>query len=213
MTWNWNARTWKTGTKLLLGFVTVWPVVYMVLFVVLIFSGILLASIFGERGQADSTDLDLIQLERKIQDGQVGELRISSTQIEAIDRNGRHFTTYVSNESTREEIIRQARATDSNGNPRVAKVEENSSEHPAERLLPFGFGLFFMVHLLTILLTFALMPLYIILAVKSPEHDQTMRIVWAVLVATMGMLVMPVYWYLYVWRKPASPPMAGPTSL
>ena len=213
MTWNWDPRTWKTWTKLLLGFVTVWPVIYIVLFVVLIFSGVLLASIFGERGQANSTDLDLIQLERKIQEGQISELRISSTEINAIDRNGRHFKTYVSNESTREEIIRQARTTDSSGNSRVAKVDENSGESAAERLLPFGFGLFFLVHMLTILLTIALMPLYIVLAVKSPEHDQTMRIVWAVLVATMGMLVTPVYWYLYVWRKPKTPPPAAPTSV
>jgi NADH:ubiquinone oxidoreductase subunit 3 (subunit A) len=212
LSWNWNPQTWKTSTKLLLGFVTVWPVIYIVLFIVLIFSGVVLASIFGEREQANGTDLDLIQLERKIQEGQISVLRISSREIEAIDRDGRHFKTYVSNESTREEIIRQARTTDPNGNPRVAKVEENSGEPPAERLLPFGFGLFFLVHMLTILLTFALMPLYIVLAVKSPEHDQTMRIVWAVLVATMGMLVMPVYWYLYVWRKPKTTPPAGPTS-
>jgi hypothetical protein len=47
-----------------------------------------------------------------------------------------------------------------------------------------------------------LMPLYIILAVKNESLDQTMRIVWIVLFATMGVAVNPVYWYLYVWRQP-----------
>jgi len=208
--WNWEPRTWKTSTRILLGVITIWPIIYIGLFILVIFSGIFLAAVFSEREEAASTNLDLIQLERKIQNGEITELRICCREIRATDRNGRRFKADVTNESTREEIVRQARTIGPNNRPLVEKIEENSSAPaaPSERLLPFGFALFFCLHMLTILLTFALMPLYIVLAVKSAEHDQTTRIVWIVLMATMGMLVMPVYWYLYLWRKPRSPATA-----
>ena len=64
----------------------------------------------------------------------------------------------------------------------------------------------FVLHLFTILMMFALMPFYIILAIKNERFDQTMRIVWVVLACTMGMLADPVYWYLYVWRTPTVSP-------
>ncbi len=201
MNWNWDPRTWKTSTKLLLGLATLWPIIYIGLFVVLIFSGVLFGAILSERAGPGSTNLDLIQLEKKIQSGEINELKITANEIVAIDRNGRSFETSVSNESTRAEIIRQAQQLDSNHRPLVSKIEENSSEGPASPIFPIGIGLFFLCHMLTILLMFVLMPLYIILAVKDERHDQTTRIIWVVLLATMGMFANPVYWYLYIWRK------------
>lgn len=78
-------------------------------------------------------------------------------------------------------------------------------------IFPIGIGLFFLCHMLTILLMIVLMPLYIILAVKDERHDQTTRIIWVVLLATMGMFANPVYWYLYIWRK-VSPGAAPPSN-
>ncbi|HEX7723544.1 MAG TPA: hypothetical protein VF397_15395 [Pyrinomonadaceae bacterium] len=210
MNWNWDPRTWKTSTKLLLGLSTLWPIIYIGLFMVLIFSGVLFGAILSERAGPGRTNLDLIQLEKKIQNGEINELRITANEIVAIDRNGRSFETSVSNESTRAEIIRQAQQLDSNNHPRVSKIEENSSEGPASPIFPIGIGLFFLCHMLTILLMFVLMPLYIILAVKDERHDQTTRIIWVVLLATMGMFANPVYWYLYIWRKVS--PLAEPPS-
>jgi hypothetical protein len=46
-----------------------------------------------------------------------------------------------------------------------------------------------------------LIPFYIVLVVKSDRLDETMRIVWVVLICMLGMFAMPVYWYLYVWRN------------
>jgi ATP-dependent Zn protease len=209
--WNWDPRSWRTSTKLLLGGVTLWPIIYIGLFIVLIFSGFLFGAFLSQHQRPNRTDLDLIQLEKKIQNGEIKELRITSTRIEAIDRSNRSFETYVNNDSTREEIIRQARQLDSNQHPRVDKiVDENSSEPPLSPIFPIGFVLFFVCHMLTILLMFVLMPLYIILAVKDERHDQTTRIIWVVLLATVGMLANPVYWYLYVWRK--AEPLADPLS-
>lgn len=207
MNWNWEPRTWKTSIKLLLGLVTIWPIIYIGLFMVVIFGGFFFTALLSQQAERPRSTLDLIQLERKIQNSEIVELKISATEIEAIDRNGRSFVTDVRNESTREEIIRLAREFDSNHTPRVSKIDENSSEPPINRALPFGFAVFIAMHMGTILLMFVLMPLYILLAVKDASHDQTMRIVWIVLMATTGMLVMPVYWYLYVWRKP--PPIAA----
>ena len=81
---------------------------------------------------------------------------------------------------------------------------------PVSPIFPIGIGLFFLCHMLTILLMFVLMPLYIILAVRDERHDQTTRIVWIILICMMGNLAMPVYWYLYVW--PARPAMLSETS-
>lgn len=203
MNWNWNPRSWRTITRLLLGLITIWPIIYIGLFVGLIFSGVVFGALLSRHTQPHGTELDLIQLEKKIQNGEIRELQITSTEIIAIDRNDRSFETYVRNESTREEIIRQAQQLDSDHRPQVERIDENSSRSGAgERLIPIGFLLFFLVHLLTILLMFLLMPLYIILAVQDERHDQTTRIIWVVLFATVGIFANPVYWYLYVWRKP-----------
>jgi hypothetical protein len=58
-------------------------------------------------------------------------------------------------------------------------------------------------------LIMGLMPLYIILAVKSDRLDQNTRIVWVVLLCMMGMFAMPIYWYLYIWSKPRVSPSGG----
>jgi len=182
----------------------------MGIFFVFIFGGLFLGTMFSEPTRRDTTRLDLIQLEKKIQAGEIRELRIRSTEIEAIDRDGRSFETAVDNESTREEIIRQARHLGTNQSPRVEKIDENASEPRVNPIFPIGFVMIFLLHMLTILLMFALMPLYIIFPLKNERLDQTMRIVWVILACTVGMFADPVYWYLYVWRTPAAIPPQPP---
>ena len=210
MTWNWNPHTWKSSTRLLLAVATIWPIVYIPLFVVLAFSGMLFGVMFAEPAQQHSRRLDLIQLEKKIQDGEIRELRITSDEMHAIDRDGHDFHTSVDNESTREELIRQARAPRPDGSARVSKIDENTSRPVLNPLLPVGFLVLFAVHILTVLLMFLLMPVYIILPLKNERLDQNMRIVWVILACTVSLLSHPVYWYLYVWRKPPATPPATP---
>ena len=212
MNWNWDPPTWKKPAKLLLGLLTIWPVLYIPLFLISIFSGMFLSILFGEPSQ-QSSRLDLIQLERKIQSGEIKELKVFPREIRATDRYGRHFETSVDNETTREEIISQARELDSNQRPRVEKIEENASEPQVNLIFPVGFMLVFVLHMFTILLSFLLMPLYIILAVKNERLDQTLRIVWVVLACTVGMFSNPVYWYLYIWRTPKPPATASQSTL
>ena len=104
-------------------------------------------------------------------------------------------------------IIRQARQLDANQRPRVDKIDENTSQRRLNTVFPLGFIAIFFLHMITILLMFGLLPLWLILGtIKNERLDQTMRIVWVVLACTAGLFSNPVYWYLYVWRSQSSPP-------
>lgn len=210
---NWNPGLWKRSTRILLGLVTIWPVIYIGLFVASIFSFMLLMPFAGDRSTGNCGDLDLIQLTEKIENRELKQLTIRSEEIIAADRAGAcDYHTWVPNERTRSEIIRKARATDANNAPLVPKVEEETSQPRLPMVFPIGFIALFALHALTIFLTLALMPLYIVLAVKSDRLDETTRIIWVVLLCMMGMLAMPVYWYLYIWREPPVPPANGPVA-
>jgi hypothetical protein len=210
---NWNPSLWKRSTRILLGLLTIWPVIYIGLFVVSIFSFMLLMPFAADRSTGNCGELDLIQLTEKIQNRELKQLTIKSDEIIATDRVGAcDYHTSVSNERTRSEIIRKAKATDANNAPLVAKVEEETSRPRLPMVFPIGFVALFALHALTIFLTIALMPLYIVLAVKSDRLDETTRIIWVVLFCTIGMLGMPVYWYLYIWREPRVPPANGPVA-
>jgi hypothetical protein len=150
----------------------------------------------------DSQSIDLIQLEQKIQNGELKSLTIRGSEIEAIDRvGGREYNVQVTNERTKGEILRQAREIDAGGKPRVERVEEMSARSVPD-IVPIGFLGLFAVHVFTMFVIMGLMALYIYLAVKSDRLDQTMKIIWTVLICMMGMFAMPVFWYLYVWRDP-----------
>lgn len=202
MNWNWDSGSWKRPAKVLLGIATVWPPIYIGLFVLTIFSFIFLIPFEDQRGGSNKDEaIDLIQLERKIQNGEIKELKITGSEVVAIDRvRSVEYHTRLTNESTREVILKEARELDANGQPRVTSIDENARQ-PRLEFLPIGFVALFAAHMATIFLIMGLMPLYIILAVKSDRLDQTMRIIWVVLICMLGMFAMPIYWYLYVWRK------------
>ena len=197
---------------MLLGAATIWPLVYIPLFIAAIFSMVLFLP-DAERAKASCGRLDVLQLDRKIRAGQIKELTIRSDEIVAKDRSGTcTYVTTVREDSTRQEILTGAREI-VDGRPRVEVINENTSEPAAPFFVPIGFGAVMLVHMLTIFLTMALMPFYIILAIKNERLDQTMRIVWVVLACTVGMFANPVYWYLYIWRTPKPPPNVSPSTL
>jgi hypothetical protein len=200
---NWDPTGWKKSRKILLGIATVWPPIYMLLFMLTIFSVVSFFTLQSQRLNQSSEDIDLIQLEQKIRNGEVSQLTIRPTEIVACDRSCEcEYHTAVSNRSTRAEIIRQARAVDQNGVPRVPKIDENTSQTAAPALLPIGLVALFGVHIVSVFLMLGLLPVYIVLAVKRDQFDQTARIVWIILICMMGTVAMPAYWYLYVWREP-----------
>ena len=147
-------------------------------------------------------NVDLLQLDRRIKAGEIKQLTVRPDELVATDRVGDcEFTVEVSNKSTRDEIVNEARQV-VNGKPRVEKIEEQSAENTeVSPFIPAGFVALLAFHMLSVLLMLALMPIYIILAIKNESLDQTMRIVWVVMFCTTGFVVNPVYWYLYVWKK------------
>ncbi len=80
-----------------------------------------------------------------------------------------------------------------------------SPQQPDSLLIPLGFLSFFAVHMLTILLSMGLMAFYIVRVFKTPL-EEAMKIMWTVLICTVGIFAMPVFWYLYIWREPAVVP-------
>jgi hypothetical protein len=208
LNWNWDAHNWKKSTKILLGIATIWPIIYIGIFMVGMFSMFLFLPFAEKSSSRNCGNVDLLQLDRKIKDGEIKHLIVRPREIVATDRIGDcDFTVTVSNRSTRDEILNEAREV-VNGKPRVEKIDEESAENAeVSPFIPAGFVALFALHMLSVLLMLALMPIYIILAVKNESLDQTMRIVWVVLLCTMGIVVNPVYWYLYVWKKrPVLPP-------
>src|SRR6185436_15167623 len=147
--------------------VTIWLVVYLVLFVGSVFAGVFI--VFGSGGSTPPPGdyIDLIQLEKKIQNGEIKELKITAVEFEAVDRDGQAFYTFVNAKSSREELMGQARALGADGQPRVSKIDESTSEPQEDLALPFGFFALMGFHLLTMLVLFALIPVYIILPLKN----------------------------------------------
>jgi ATP-dependent Zn protease len=193
----------KKSTKILLGLATIWPVVYMLLFFLTIFSVLIFFSWAAERSRSNSQNIDLVQLEQKIKNGELKSLTIRGSEMTAIDRlNGQEYRVQVTNERTKAEILKQARELDASGKPRVERVDEESGG-TFPTLFPIGFIALFVVHMFTILLIMALMAFYIVQVVKTDRLDQTMKILWTVLICMVAIGAMPVYWYLYIWREPA----------
>ncbi|HJZ83477.1 MAG TPA: hypothetical protein VKD91_24115 [Pyrinomonadaceae bacterium] len=197
---SWDPSTWKKSTRLLLGVVTVWPVVYVFLFMAIIMAAVAYFTLQNVPSRPNTQNIDLLQLEQKIRDGELSQITVKPNEIVACDRTcDCEYHVSVISRATRAEIIRQARETDEKGMPRVPKVSEETSQ-PAVPVIPaVAFAALFAIHLMSILSMFLLLALYLVLAVKRERFDQTTRIVWIVLICLAGNLAMPVYWFLYVW--------------
>jgi hypothetical protein len=172
-----------------------------------LFFAVVISVIFlSERDQNPCGTIDVLQLDKKIHDGEIKELWISHQEIIATERVGScKYQLFVTNRQSREEILTDAREL-VNGKPRVEKINETSSvqtgaPNPFAAIVPVGFVALMIVHMGTILLMVAQMPFYIVLAVKNDQLEQTMRIVWVILFAVISIFTCPVYWYLYIWRK------------
>lgn len=78
-------------------------------------------------------------------------------------------------------------------------------------LLGVGFGVLFLVHMFTILLSLGMTVFHVIHAVKNESLESNMRIVWIVLFFFAGMIAEPIYFYLEVWKD--KPDMTQPNYL
>ena len=198
---SWDPRLWKKSTKLLLGFATVWPHVYLLIF----FGGAVAITFLlaPNREPGFCGDTGVVQLEQKIRNGELRELVVRPTEIRARNRSGTcEYRVVVRDEYERREILRKAREVGANGEPLVPQIS-TEDKPPVSPLAVAGFVAVFAVHMLTIVLLFLLVTIYIILVVRNEQFDQTTKIAWIVSFCLVTMIAFPVYWYLYVWREPA----------
>ena len=69
---------------------------------------------------------------------------------------------------------------------------------------PIPFGLLVGLHIFTMLVSLALIVIYVIDVFRNPRVDPDHRVLWLILVLLAGMLAMPVYWGLHL--RPVSSP-------
>jgi len=70
---------------------------------------------------------------------------------------------------------------------------------PSDGGIPTWFVVVAVLHLLTILLGFVLLAVYVVDVVRNPRLEGSdMRVVWVLLVVLMGPAAMPVYWWLHL---------------
>lgn len=74
------------------------------------------------------------------------------------------------------------------------------------------------LHILTMLITIGLLIFYMVNLFRNDRIKKDAKVLWAVVLFMGGMIAMPVYWYLYVWRdtsnmsSPGWPGTLGPAS-
>lgn len=59
----------------------------------------------------------------------------------------------------------------------------------------------FPLHFLTIFEIFALLAIYLYYLFKTDVVPQDKKALWAVVLFLGNMISMPIFWYLYVWKK------------
>ncbi len=75
----------------------------------------------------------------------------------------------------------------------------------------FLFPVIILLHFVTVFGTLALIIYYIFDIFKNERLEQNSKIMWTILLFLAGMLAMPIYWYLYVWRDaPRGAAFGGP---
>lgn len=63
----------------------------------------------------------------------------------------------------------------------------------------------FALHFLTIVWIWALIAFYMVNVFRNDRVDKDKKVLWAVVLFMGNMIVMPVYWYLYIWREGGVP--------
>ncbi|HSQ23565.1 MAG TPA: ATP-dependent zinc metalloprotease FtsH [Pyrinomonadaceae bacterium] len=123
-----------------------------IIFWLLIIAGALLIYKLVNPGSKNTQNIDLTQLDQKIKDKQLKSLIVKQTETVAIDKNPPNVEYHVAltNEQTKNDILKAARAVDSEGKTLVENVQEEGSSSlwwPAlyyilPFLLIFGFWIF-----------------------------------------------------------------------
>jgi len=63
------------------------------------------------------------------------------------------------------------------------------------------FIIMILLHILTILLSWALIIFYIVHALRTIKPPDDMRIIWVIILVVGNVIANPIYWYLRIWRE------------
>ena len=74
---------------------------------------------------------------------------------------------------------------------------------------PPAFFAIFVVHFLTILSVFGMLVYYMVHALRNERLEGDRKLLWALLLFFGNMIIMPVYWYLQIWKAPEPAPPAS----
>ncbi len=66
---------------------------------------------------------------------------------------------------------------------------------------PEMFAVIAPIHIFTILWVFMLTVVYIVDLFRNDRVSGDKKALWAVVIFLGGLVAMPIYWYLYVWRE------------
>jgi cell division protease FtsH len=122
-----------------------------IIFWLLIIAGALLIYKLVNPGSKNIQNIDLVQLDQKIKKGELKELVVKATETVATDNSGIEYHAQLTNEQTKNDLLKAARELNSEGKPLVPKVSDESGTSsylwPAlYYLLPFvlifGFWIF-----------------------------------------------------------------------
>ncbi|HEY3306823.1 MAG TPA: hypothetical protein VGJ93_00060 [Desulfuromonadaceae bacterium] len=72
---------------------------------------------------------------------------------------------------------------------------------PPSGEMPTFMKIIFSLHFLTMVWMFVLIAIYIRHIFKTEAVPQEKKTLWAVVVFLGNIFAMPVYWYLYIWKK------------
>ena len=99
-----------------------------IIFWLLIIAGALLIYKLVNPGSKNTANIDLVQLNEKIKTGQLKELVVKQNETVAIDNNGPNVEYHVqlTNEQTKNDILKAAWELGSDDKPRVPKVSDES---------------------------------------------------------------------------------------
>jgi heme/copper-type cytochrome/quinol oxidase subunit 2 len=71
--------------------------------------------------------------------------------------------------------------------------------------LPALLMVIFPLHILTVILVMGLTIFYIVNVFRNDRVDKDKQILWTILLFMGSIIVMPVYWYLYIWSERKEP--------
>lgn len=67
---------------------------------------------------------------------------------------------------------------------------------------PVWFFAIFPIHFLTILWIWVLVIIYIVDVFRNDRVPKDKQVLWLIVILLGGIIAMPIYWYLYIWREP-----------